>query len=241
VRAETRHQLKQDRFSRATIDAAEKTVHWSVEHQKTLVIASIIVIAVVGASLGSWYYIQKQDEKASLELTQAVRTYSEPIRAAGAPEQPDSPSFTSVKERAQAAQKQFQQIADHYPHTHASQFAQYFLGLTAADVGDNAAAERHLKDIASVRNSDLAALAKFALAAVYRNTNRQKEALDLYKQLADKPSATIGKVMAQMEEAATYEQMNQADKAKIIYQQIQKENPDSAGGQLAGSKLQAMK
>jgi predicted negative regulator of RcsB-dependent stress response len=241
VRAETRHQLKQDRFSRATIDAAERTVHWTVEHQKKLIIAGIIVLVVAGAGLGSWYYLDQQDQKASVELTQAVRTFSEPIRPAGMPPQPDEPSFASIKERAEAARKPFQEIVEKYPHTHTAEFARYFLGLTSVDLGDNAAAERDLKEVASVRNKDLAALGKLALASVYRNTNRDKDALELYRQLADKPANTVGKVTAQMLMAETYQEMQQPDQAKLVYQQIQKDNPNSEAAQLATSKLQALK
>jgi hypothetical protein len=48
VRAETRHQLKQDTFSRVTIGAAEKTAHWSVEHRNTLVVGIVVLSASAG-------------------------------------------------------------------------------------------------------------------------------------------------------------------------------------------------
>jgi hypothetical protein len=55
VRAETRHQLKQDAFSRVTIGAAEKTAHWSVEHRNTLAVAGIAVVVILAAVAGGWY------------------------------------------------------------------------------------------------------------------------------------------------------------------------------------------
>jgi len=241
VRAETRHQLKQDRFSRATIDVAEKTVHWSVEHQNKLIVAGVAVLVIAGLALGSWYYLNQQDQKASLEFSQAVRTLDTPVRPPNMPPQPDQPSFASSKDRATAAHKQFQEIVDKYPHTHAADFAHYFLGLTSADMGDNAAAERELQLVASYRKADLAALAKFALASVYRNTNRDKQAIELYNQLIAKPTATVGKVMAQMELAATYQSANMPLEAKRIYEQIRKENPTSEAAQMASAKLQALK
>jgi tetratricopeptide (TPR) repeat protein len=241
VRAETRHQLKQDRFSRATIDVAEKTVHWSVEHQNKLIVAGIAVLVIAGLALGSWYYLNQQDQKASLELSQAVRTLDTPVRPPNMPPQPDQPSFASSKERATAAHKQFQEIVNKYPHTHAADFAHYLLGLTSADMGDNASAERELQQVASYRNADLSALAKFALASVYRNTNRDKQAIDLYNQLIAKPTATVAKVMAQMELAATYQSANMPSEAKRIYEQIRKENPTSEAAQMASAKLQALK
>ena len=241
MRAETRHQLKQDRFSRTTIDVAEKTVHWSAEHQAKLLVAGAIVLVLAAIVIGGWYYLNQQDQKASVDFSRAIRTLDTPVRPPNMPPQPDNPSFASSKERATAAHKQFQEIADKYPHTHAADFAHYFLGLTSSDMGDNAAAERELQQVASYRNADLSALAKFALATVYRNTNREKEAIDVYKQLIAKPTATVSKVAAQMELAATYQAANQPLEAKRLYEQIQKENPASDAGQLASAKLQELK
>jgi len=241
VRAETRHQLKQDRFSMATIDAAEKTVHWSVEHQKNLMVAGVVVLVVAALAAGGWYYLNQQDEKASVEFSQAIRTLDTPVRPANMPAQPDQPSFASSKERATAAHKQFQAVADQYPHTHSADFAHYFLGLTSADQGDNAAAERELQTVASYHNTDLSALAKFALASVYRNTNRDKQAIDLYQQLIAKPTETVAKTTAQMGLAATYQSANQPLEAKRIYEQIKKDDPSGRAAQMAGAKLQALK
>jgi TolA-binding protein len=241
VRAETRHQMKQDRFSRVTIDAAERTAHWSVEHKNKLTVAAVIVLVVAGIAAGSWYYLNQQDQKASLEMSQAVRTLNTPVRPPNMPAQAEAPSFASSAERATAAHKQFQAIVDKYPHTHAAEFARYFLGLTAANLGDNASAERELQKVVSSGNSDVVALAKMALASVYRNTGRNKQAVDLYKQLAAKPASTVGKVAAQMELAATYQSDNQPLEAKRIYEIIQKENPASEVAQLATTKLQELK
>lgn len=241
MRAETRHQLKQDRFSRATIDAAERTAHWSVEHKNRLIIAAgaALLLAVVAA--GAWYYLNQQDQAASVEMSQAVRTLNMPVRPPNMPAQADAPSFASSAERATAAHKQFQTIADKYPHTHSADFARYFLGLTAADLGDKASAERELQRVVSSSNSDLAGLAKMALASVYRNSGRSKQAVDLYKQLAAKPTSTVGKVTAELEMAATYQADNQPLEAKRIYQTIQKENPASEAAQMASAKLQELK
>jgi len=241
VRAETRHQLKQDRFSQATMDVAEKTVHWSVEHQSNLIVAGVIALVVVALATGGWYYLQQQDQKASVEFTQAIRTLDTPVRPANMPAQPDEPSFASASERATTARKQFQAITDKYPHTHAADFARYFIGLTSADLGDNATAERELQNVASFHNADLSSLAKFALASVYRNTNRNKQAIDLYKQLAAKPTATVAKTTAEMELAATYQSDNQPLEAKRIYEQIKKDNPTSQAAQMASAKLEALK
>ena len=241
MRAETRHNLKQDRFSQVTIDAAENAAHWSVEHKNKLMVAAVIVLVVAGAVVGAWYYLNQQDQKASLDMSQAVRTLDTPVRPANMPAQADLPSFASSKERATAAHKQFQTVVDKYPHTHAAAFARYFLGLTSAQLGDNVSAERDFQTVISSSSGDLTALAKMALASVYRDTGRTKQAVDLYKQLAEKPTSTVGKVAAQMELAATYQADNQRLEAKRVYGQIQKENPATEAAQMASAKLQELK
>lgn len=241
MRAETRHQLKTDRFTRATIGAAEATAHWTVEH-KTKLIAGIVVAAVLIAAIaGGWYYLSQQDEKANLELTKAVRTLETQIRPAGAPETPNIPTFASGQDRANAAKTQLQAVIDHYPHTHTADIARYLLGTTAVELGDKATAEKQLKEVASSRNSDLAALAKMALASFYGNNNRTKEAVDLYQQLMAKPTNTVSKVMAQMQLASLYESAKQPMEAKQVYEQVVKENPKSEAESVAQARLQALK
>ena len=63
--ARTRHQLKQDAFSRVTIGAAEKTAHWTVEHRSTLMVSTIAAIVIIAAAIGGWYYLSAQDKKPS--------------------------------------------------------------------------------------------------------------------------------------------------------------------------------
>jgi TolA-binding protein len=241
VRAETRHQLKQDAFSRVTIGAAEKTAHWSVEHRSTLLTAGIAVVVVLALVFGGWYYLSTQDEKASLEFAQAVRTMDTPLRPAGAPAQPDVPTFTSAKERTEAARKKFQTILDKYPHTHTADMAQYFMGVTAAETGDNAAAERNFKQVASSGNRELASIAKLALASLYGNTNRVKDAVALYQELSNKPTSSVSKVTAQLELAELYQSSSQPLDAKRVYEQIKKDNPTTEAGQLATQKLAELK
>ena len=241
MRAETRHQLKQDAFSRVTIGAAEKTAHWTVEHRSTIIISAVVAIVVIVAVVGGWFYLSAQDEKASLDLSQAVRTLDTPLRPAGTPAQPDFPTFESAKERSEAAKKQFQAIVDKYPHTRTADMAHYFLGVTAAQLSDNAAAERNFKEVVSSGSRDVSAVAKFALASLYGQTNRTKEAIALYQELINKPTTSVSKVTAQLQLAELYQNSNQPLDAKRTYETIKKENPASEAGQLATQKLAELK
>ncbi|MFZ0478796.1 MAG: tetratricopeptide repeat protein [Terriglobales bacterium] len=247
MRAETRHQLKEDRFSKATLEAAEKTVHWSQEHQSKLIAAAVAVAVIAAIAIGGWYYISAQDEKASLELTGAVRTLETPLRPAGTPEQPGYPSFDSTTARATAARREFQAIADKYPQTRSGKMARYFVGLTAAQLGDNATAEHDLQEAANSSDSNLASLGKMALASVYAAEGKDPQAVDLYQQLIDRPTEVVAKVTAQFQLASFYESRHKTDDARKIYTQVQKENapskenPSSEAAQLAQRKLAELK
>jgi TolA-binding protein len=241
VRAQTRHQLKQDAFSRVTLDAAERTADWSAEHRSALIIGAVVVVVVLGLGIGGWYYLSAQNEKASFDLSQAIRTLDTPLRQAGAPEQPDFPTFTSVKERSEAAQKQFQAIVDKYPHTRTADMAHYFLGVTATNLGNNAEAERNFKDVISSGNHEISAVAKSALASLYAQTNRTKEAIALFQELINKPTASVSKVTAQLQLAEVYQNSNQPLDAKKLYEQVKKDNPGNEAGQLATQKLAELK
>ncbi len=241
MRAETRHQLKQDKFNKVTIGAAGATLDWSAEHQRELIIAGVILLVVIGAIAGAWYYNNQRNDAASLSMEQAVRTLQTPVRPPGMPPQAEYASFASDMERASTAHKQFQAIVDTYPHTHTADIARYFVAATDASTGNTAVAEREFKEVASLHDKDVAALANFALASLYRSSDRTKDAIDIYKKLIDKPTNTVGKPVAQMALAETYQAAGQAPEAKLILEQVQKENPASEISQMASQKLQDLK
>jgi tetratricopeptide (TPR) repeat protein len=241
VRAETRHQLKQDRFSRVTFEAAGNAAHWTAEHQTKLLFGVIAVIVIGAIAFGGWYYVNTQDEKAGVDLGKALRTFETPIRPAGVPAQPGFDTFASAPERNTLARKQFQDVVDKYPHTHTADMARYFVGLASIQLSDNATAERNLQEAASSSNSDLASLGKFALASVYRAENKDQQAIDLYKQLIDKPTLVVNKATAQFELAGDYEAKQQPAEAKKIYDQIAKDNPSTEAGTLAQRKSASLK
>ena len=241
MRAEARHQLKQDKFSRATLQVAGQTMDWTVEHTSKLIVGGIIAAVVLAGVLGGWYYLNGQDQKASLNLSKALRTMQAPIRTAGEPEQPGVESFSSAKDRATQAHKEFQVVVDQYPHTHAEDLARYFLGLTAADTGDYASAEKELNAVASYRNADLASLAKQALGSVYLREGKTKEAVEVFKALSEKPTTLVTKSAAQLQLADALLADRQPLEAKGIYERVQKENPAMPASQIAAQALQNLK
>ena len=229
--AYTRQQLKQDKFA----ETAKDTVSWAVQHQKTLATAAVVAGVAVLILAGGWIYYNQRDQAASVELGAALRIYGAPLRSPNAPK-PEYTSFTSAKERAEAARTAFEQVQNKYPHTRAAEVSRYFAGVTALAMGDTASAEKVLRQVADSRNAELSALGKLALASVYRSQNKDAEAIKLYQELIAHPAVTVPKTTAQLELAALYQQ-KQPDEAAKIYQQIEKEAPNSPASQAAAGHL----
>ncbi len=237
MRSYTRHQLKQDAFRQHTTE----TISWAQEHQSMLIAAGIVVAVIAAAVIGGWWYVDYRNDQAQSQLAGAIEQYSAPIRPAGEPANPEMQSFASAQERAKTTNTEFTRIADKYSFTESGRVARYFAGITFHEMGDNAAAEKNLTEVAGSRSKEIASLAKLALAGIYHDTNRDSQAIAIYKELADHPTASVGKSTAQFLLASLYEESHQPDQARALYQQMQKESPASPVAQLATQRLQAMK
>ncbi len=236
MRSQTRHRLKQDQFAAGASEALD----WTVEHREKLIYGATALIVILLIGFGGWWYMQRQDEAAGQALGHAIGIYSTPLSAAGQPPAPGTTAFATSQERAKAAKDEFKSVADKYGRTNSGELAKYFVGLTDIDLNNTAEAERELKEVASTRNADTSALAKMALASLYRREGKDQDAIALYKQVADKPTNTVSKGAAQLEMAATYESKDPQN-ARIVYQQIQKEDAKSAAADIATQRLASLK
>ena len=102
------------------------------------------------------------------------------------------------------------------------------------DLGKSGPAETDLQEVADTHDAPLASLAKLALANLYQQSNRDSQAVVLYKQLIAKPTSTVPAEAAQLQLAGLYEKTNPAE-ANKIYAQLK--SSKSAAGQIAAQKL----
>jgi len=84
-------------------------------------------------------------------------------------------------------------------------------------------------------------VAKLALAALYSNTNRTKDAVTLYQELINHPTTSVSKVTAELQLAELYQTSNQPLDAKRLYEQVKKDNPGADAVQIATQKLAELK
>jgi tetratricopeptide (TPR) repeat protein len=232
----TRRQLKQDQFAVATKEA----VHWTVEHRNALVTVLVIAGAIALLAFGGFLYLQNQNQKASAEYGAAMRLYTSPLRPKDAPATPEDVSYTTATDRAKAANKQFASIADRFGMTKTGKMSRYMAGVTAFEAGDNKAAEETLKK-AEGQGKDVSALAKFALASLYRSTQREDDAIKMYRDVIDLDAETVPKATAELELAALYESQKNNGEAAKLYEDLKKNSTKDSGLQeVADAKLKAL-
>lgn len=230
---QTRHALKQDSFVQATASS----IGWIDAHRPTIIKASVVIVLLIGIILAGSIYYNNHNAKAEVLFGQAMDIYSAPLATPGQPAEPGVKTYATAAERAKAAHPLFEQAADNYGWFKAGANARYLAGMTALDMGDKAAGEKDLKQAGDSHDSNVAALAKFALAGLYHQTQRDAQAIEIYQQLIAKPTATVPASMAKLQLASLYEN-TKPEEAKRLYAEIKDQDKTTAAGQIATQKLQ---
>ncbi len=230
---QTRQALKHDKF----VDTTTHGLEWAGENRRSLIITGSITLAAILIVVGSILLYNSRANQASVAFGTAMQAYQTPLAEPGQQVPPGVKTYPSVAERAKAANELFMGVANKYGMTPDGKNARYFGGLTYMEEGQNGQAETTLKQVASGWNGDLAALAKLSLAQLYRQTGRDSQAIDLYNELAAKPTSTVPSGLAQLQLAELYESQGKPDLAKKIYAQLKDKDAKGPAGVLAAQKL----
>ena len=230
---QTRHALKQDSF----IQATASSLGWVDAHRSTVIKASIALVALITIVLAGVIFYNNHSDRAEVLFGQAMDIYNTPLAQPGQPAEPGLKTYTSAADRAKAAYPLFEEVADKYSWFKAGANARYLAGMTALDMGQTSNGENDLKQAVNGHDSGVSALAKLALAGLYHQTNRDPQAIDLYKELIAKPTLTVPASMAKLQLAALYENTRPED-AKKLYAEIKDQDKTTAAGQIATQKLQ---
>jgi tetratricopeptide (TPR) repeat protein len=233
VDQQTKAALKQDKFVSTTTHGLE----WASENRQSVIttvsiLLAVILIVVIGAVV-----YNSRSESASVAFGAAMQEYQTPLAQPGQQVPPGVKTYPSAAERAKAANAQFLAVADKYGMTPSGQNARYFAGVTYMESGQNQAAEDTLKKVAGGWNSNIGALAKFALAQLYRNSGRDPQAVDLYNQLAAKPTTTVPYGLAKLQLADLYLAEGKSKEAKDIFADLKDKDAKGPAGMIAAEKL----
>jgi predicted negative regulator of RcsB-dependent stress response len=218
-----RKDLKKDEIREKFVHGVESVA----SHQQALWIVITAALVVALAVFGWNSYARQQTVKASAALDDAMKIFQARIRAAGEPADPVDVTYLDEKNKFTDADKKFLAIAGQYGRTKPGQMARYYAALSEAQLKQYGDAEKNLGQVVSGGDENLAGLAKFQLAEVYLQENKGSQAVDLYKQLSDKPSVFVPKPMAMLALADYYRKTDPAQATKL-YNQVKQEFPDAA-------------
>jgi predicted negative regulator of RcsB-dependent stress response len=218
-----RKDLKKDEIREKFVHGVESVA----SHQQALWIVITAALVVALAVFGWNSYARQQTVKASAALDDAMKIFQARIRAAGEPADPVDVTYLDEKNKFTDADKKFLAIAGQYGRTKPGQMARYYAALSEAQLKQYGEAEKNLGQVVSGGDENLAGLAKFRLAEVYLQENKGSQAVDLYKQLSDKPSMFVPKPMAMLALADYYRKTDPAQATKL-YNQVKQDFPDAA-------------
>jgi predicted negative regulator of RcsB-dependent stress response len=233
VDTQTRHTLKSNSFAEATANGA----HWLSGHRagvlRWAIGAGIVLIIAIGALIG-W---SLRATAANAALGAAMDVYAAPLAEPGVPA--TDGSYATAADRARAANQKFAAVASQYGLLSAGKKAHYFVGITDEELGQNGSAESELKIAAGAFDSNVANLAKLALAGLYRQTSRDNDAIAQYNAIIAKPSQTVSAAVAQLNLADLYAAGGKQDQARAIWAKVKDADKEGAAGSIAAEKLEA--
>ncbi len=218
-----RKDLKKDEIREKLVSGVESVA----SHQQALWIVIAAALAVALAVFGWNTYAGRQTAKASMALDDALKIFQARIRTAGEPVDPTEVTYLDEKNKFTDADKKFLAVAGQYGRTKPGQMADYYAALSDVQLKQYADAEKNLNQVISGGDENLAGLAKFQLAEVYLRENKGAQAVDLYKQLSDKPGVFVPKAMAMLALANYYRKADPAQAGKL-YNQVKQQFPAAA-------------
>ena len=218
-----RKDLKKDEIREKLVSGVESVA----SHQQALWIVVTAALVVALAVFGWNSYARRQTAKASAALDDAMKVFQARIRASGEPADPVEITYLDEKNKFTDANKKFLAVAGQYGRTKPGQMARYYAALSEVQLKQYADAEKNLSQVISGGDENLSSLAKYQLAEVYQQEKKGPQAVDLFKQLSDKPSVFVPKPMAMLALADYYRKTDPAQAAKL-YNQVKQEFPDAA-------------
>lgn len=181
-------------------------------------LAALGVLAIVIGIFFMWN--QRSNDKAQAALGDAIETSQAIVTDSPVPATFTGKAFKTEKERAEAAIKQFQAVADNYSGDYAEK-ARYFIAVTRLKI-DRAAGIKELEALTSA-NDEVGAMSKFALAQARTDDGKLDEAAKLYQELLKIDDSVVAKDTINFELAQIYQKQNKTKEAADLYFAIAKQ------------------
>ena len=230
-----RKDLKKDQIRETFVHGVESVA----SHQELVWIVFGAALMVALTVFGWSTYSRRQTTKAAAALDDGMKIFQARIRTAAEQPQPGEVAYVDEKNKFTDADKKFLEVANQYPRTRPGQVARYYAALSEERLKKFNEAEKNLKQLDSSGDESLTGLARFQLAWVYTQNNKGPQAVEVYKQLADKPTTFVPKPLVLLTLADYYRKADPAQASKL-YNQVKQDFPDTPAAEKADEGLELL-
>lgn len=185
-------------------------------------VAAFVVLAML---IGIFYQWNRRSTGAAQSaLAKAIEISQSRVTDAPPPAGSTEKTYKSEKERADAAIAAFQDVVNKFGGA-TGEIAKYFVAVNRLTT-DRAAGILELEGLAK-GSSDVAKLAKFALAQTKAEDGKMDEAAALYQELAAMPDSVVAKDTVNFQLAKLFEKQGKKQEAVDLYYSIAKTASDA--------------
>lgn len=227
MKREFKRQIKQDEF----VTGVQRARQWLETHRDEARVTAL-VLAVVAAGAFALAYLQgRRAEEAEQAMAAALEIFRGPVEAElpeGA-ERPAGPIYATAQEKFTKAAAAFDGVERKYGSLPVALRARYYGALCRSETGDVAEAQRILADVAARKlpGSLEPALARLALAEVYRRSGQLDRAIGAYREIVEDASLPLPRDHALIGLASLLEEARRYAEARAAYLRIGEEFPTS--------------
>ena len=237
-RTERRH-LKENEIEKWTRQVRE--LFDNRQRELTWTISAVLIIAVVAIGYVAWR--ERVQSRAHVMLSDAMAVQNARIGPPPAPGTVSAaPYFPTEPERALAALAKFKATADAYPSTDAGIFARYQQASIALVLGKTADAEAAYRDVMTrAGNGIYGQMARLGLAQAQARAGQYDQAIDTFKELAQRKDGTLPVDGILMQLGQIYLDAGKRTDAQQTFNRVVEEFPDSPFNADAKRELEILK
>jgi tetratricopeptide (TPR) repeat protein len=227
MKREHRKQIKRDEL----VTGFERTALWVKAHERETRATVIAVLAVGLLALGVTTFQGRRNASAEKAFADALGIFHAPTAAEIAPgaEKPARVDFATPAEKYQKAAAAFDGVERRFGSLPAGRRAKYYGALCRVEMGEYGEAQKALDRVVAEadRSSLESALARTALADLYRRRGETDKAVAAYQQLVDDSSLAVPRDSVLMSLASTLEDARRTKEARASYRRLAEEFPSS--------------
>jgi TolA-binding protein len=225
-----RHKLKENELAR-TVSQAREVLD---TRKRTIVLALAALVLALAALGGYTWWRGSRESRANEALAAAIALYDAPVVPIAAPA-PGSPAplpqpgtFSTEREKLQAALPKFREAADRHPNSTPGLVARFHLAGILASLGQYAEAEQAFQEVVNRAGGGIyGRMARLGLANAQVAQDKFDNAIALYTELSRDTSSPVPLDGILMQLGRAYARAGRKEEAARTFDRIVQEFPQS--------------